>query len=439
MEELALAKKDKKIYKLLTLGTFLIEFVYGVYTTVWSVLLPYMMNYYHVSVAEIGASTSLFGVGGILGVLTLMYLLDRFSKPKALCIIVVVFVISMFMHSIAPEFIILPIAFCLAGASTMAIDTINAAIIVDIYGDESKTYVNILQGMFAIGCILGPVFAQFIIGIGLGWNVTYLCFVYAMMAALALYALVVFINKGTVKRLKKASHETKTGNELSIRQFIKRKEVILTVCAVFLASGSQGLSQGWMVKYLKEDLLTTAVISTIAATIFYVGLAISRFSSPVLYKKFEPLKLLAVLLGIGGLIVFGTYISENPYLIIIGSLFFGFAVGTAIPGLVANLCSFFPGQSGRASSFIFIGMGIAGVFFSFFTAAIITWFGLKTCIVLSSFFILGTVPFIVMLMRINNARGKVEIEGALEKAEEVEEEAEEALKENTEAIKSSTN
>jgi len=405
--------KDKRTYTILTISIFLIEFLYGVAGTVWSVLLPYLMSYYNKSVTDIGAATSLFGIGSIISVLLLMYVLDKFTKPRVLCLIVVFFLAATLLQGLAPAFMILPIAYFMFGSSAMAMDTVNAAIIVDIYGNKSKTYVNLLHGMFGLGSISGPLYAQFIIGNGLQWNMAYIFASFAIGLILLLLAIVVITNKGAINRLRIASSAKKTGKELTIKQFFARKEVVFSIIAIFFLMGAQNLANGWIVKYMKENLMASAMISTLTITFFFVGVTLSRFTAPLLYKKIDSLKLLLILLSVGSIIIFAAYMSDNVYLIAIGSLFGGYGLGTATPVVIANLCAVFPGQSGRAASFAFIGMGISAVVFSFLGAAIISTFGMKTAIVLAPVLMLTSAPFINNLIKLNRKREKEEMDFAI--------------------------
>jgi len=392
-----LLKKDKKIYKLLTISIFFIEFIYAMAGTVWGVILPHIMIHYNKTFTDIGAATSLFGVGSILSVLLLMFVLDKYKKLKVLCFILVVLIAGILIEGLAPPFYLLPISYFIFGSAGMALDTVNSAIIVDIYGDKSKTYINILQGMFGLGSIMGPLYAQFVISNGFQWNMPDIFSSIAVAVLFVIYTGIVIVNKGSINRLHHSSVLEKTGNELTIKQFISRKEVIVTICAVFLITGAQSLSNTWLVKYVKENLQAPAELATIAIMLYFMGITLSRFTTPLLYKKIEPLKLLMILITIGGATMFAVYMTDNPYIIPVGTFLGGLGIGTAIPVIISNLCSVFPGQSGRASSFAFLGMGISSVAFSFIGAAIITAFGLKVGIILASVLMLCSIPLFVKL------------------------------------------
>lgn len=413
---LDLAQKDKRLYKILTAAIFTVEFIYAMAGTVWSVLLPYLMNYYNKSVTDIGAATSCYGMGSILAVLSLMYLLDRFKKPKVLSLILVVFFIGILIQGLAPEFYLMPVAYFIFGSAGLSIDTVNSAIIVDIYGEKSKTYINILQGMFGLGSILGPLYAQFIISSGLQWNMTYIFSAIAIAVIFVVYTILILTNKDAISRLHHSSIPEKTGSELTMKQFISRKEVLVTIGAIFLVMGTQNLTTGWLVKYMKEGLLAPEMISTLAITLYFIGVTSARFTTPLLYKKIEPLKLLVILMALGSITLFSVHMTNNPYIIPIGTFIGGLGLGTATPVIVANLCAVFPAQSGRASSFAFLGMGIAGVIFSFVGAAIISTFGLKAGVVLATILMMAAVPFILKLISFNKkaAKDNKELECACE-------------------------
>jgi len=418
--------KDKGLYKILTIAIFTIEFIYAMAGTVWSVILPYLMIHYNKSVADIGAATSCYGLGSILAVLSLMYLLDRFKKPKVLCIILVVFFAGILLQGLAPEFYLLPVAYFIFGSAGMSMDTVNAAIIVDMYGEKSKTYVNILQGMFGLGSILGPLYAQFIIGSGLQWNMTYLFSSIAIAVLFVIYTILIFTHRDAIDKLHHSSIPEKTGRELTIRQFVSRKEVLVTIAAVFLIMGAQNLSTGWLVKYMKENLQASAFISTLSVTMYFIGVTSARFLTPLLYKKIEPLKLLILLMTGGSIVLFSVYMSNNAAIMPLGTFFGGLGLGTATPVIVANLCAVFPGQSGRASSFAFLGMGFSGVAFSFLGAAIITAFGLKAGVTMASVLMMASVPFLVKLHGFN-AKSKTDEETVLCECENFESEVHEPI------------
>lgn len=410
-------KNHNKAFKVLTLSVFVVEFIYAMAGTVWSVLLPHLMNYYGKTVTDIGNATSMFGVGSIVGVLALMVILDKFKKPKVLSIIIALFFVAIFLQGIAPDFSILPIAYFTFGMAGMALDTVNAAIIVDIYEEKSKTYVSLLHGIFSIGSILGPLYAQFLLKSGFAWNVPYLISSIMIAIIFVVYIGIIIKNKKAITALHHSTQKELTGDELSIKQFFSKGVVIFSIIAIFFIMGSQNLSTGWIVKYLKENLHETGDITMFAPTMFFIGMAVARFSAPIIYKKIAPLKMLTLFLAIASIVSLGAYISDNVYLIIASMFVFGFGLGTSTPAVITNLCAAFPGQSGRASSFAFIGMGIGGVIYSLLGAAIITNFGMKVDLIVSSLLLLSSSPVIYLLYKLNLKREKEEKEAEVKAIE----------------------
>lgn len=392
--------KDKKTYTLLTISVFIIEFIYGTACTVWGVILPSLMSQYDKTVSDIGAAQSKFGIGAIIAVLILMYILDKFKKPRVLSLVLVIFFFGIFIQGLAPEFAILPIAYLLFGMAGMAIDTIHSAVIVDIYGKKSGLYINILHGMFGLGCILGPIYAQLLLSAGFGWNASYLYCSYAVAVMCVLFSVLVFKNKGAVNRLQ-AKTVKASGKQLTVKQFLARKEVIITIVAIFITKGSYITAASWFVKYMQQSLNAAAYLSTAALTLYYAGMAVSRFTAPLFYKKIAPLKMLVILLGLGGIVLIVSVLLNNAYVMLIGTFFAGYGFGTAVPVLVANLCSLFPGQSGRASSFVFIGMSISSTSFSIISASIIAALGLNAGVISAGLFLIIPIPFIVYLVILN--------------------------------------
>ena len=399
--ESVLSAKNKKSILLLTIIVFLLEFIYGISNALYIVLTPHMISFYNSSYTEMASLNSLWGIGSITSILILMVVLDKHSKPRVLFLIVIAFLISLLMQGIAPPFIYLQITNILWGASSLALDAVNAATLVDIYGSKSKVYVNILQGTYAVGCILGPVCAQLVLNIGFQWNIAYMFFAYSIIAIIPIFMFILFRNKEFIKNLNKANELKIHEKEISIKQFTGHKQVQLAMIIIFLVNGAQAISQSWIVQYMSADLHSPENISAAVSSIYFIGLALSRFLSPIFYKKHDSIKILAIVMFIGGIATFFAYMNEYEYVIAAGSFFFGIAMGNASPLLISHLCSVFPGQSGRATTFLYIGMGISSILFAFIGGEFITLFGLKLGISLSILLIVIAVIPTIKLSKIN--------------------------------------
>ncbi|GEM_PF-1211632 len=401
--------KTKKAFKLLTAGVFAIEYIYGLSVTVWGILIANLMLYYNKTYTDVGFATSFNGLGSILGVLLLMTFLDRFKKPKVLIAGTFLFLICVLGQGIAPAFAILPIIYFFKGIASLSLDTVNSSVIVDMYGSRSKVYVNILHGFYGAGSISGPIFATIIMSNGYQWNYTYLLISVIIVVVLIYYITVMIKFKPEINKISTPLKKIETADKLTVAQFLKRKEVYFSILSIFLCLGSMTMTTTWTLKYMTEVLGTTVFLGTIATTMFFIGLTASRFLTPLLYKKIQPLTVLffASLIASASLAV--AHFSGNAYLIPFGTFMVGAGAGLGTPIIVSNICSLFPGQSGRASSFAMFGMGLATFVFSYLGAYINTTFGIGTGVKTPIVLLLLVLPCIYVLIRSNKKRASAAV------------------------------
>lgn len=405
MESISLERYRKSALPL-TLLIFFIELTYGISSTAYIVLMPNMIAFYNTTFTDMGSLNACWGLGSIISVLLLMVILDKLSKPKVLLFILVAFLFSMFIQGIAPPFSYMPAANIIWGASNLAMDTVNASILADIYQEKSNTYINILQGIFAFGCILGPFITQLILSLGYQWNIVYMLFTILIIATIPIFVLILYRNKNFIKGLKSSNEDMRNGKEISIKEFVLHKEVQLAMIVIVFLIGAQSITQTWIVQYMSEDLHSQQIISASVSALFFAGLAISRFSSSILFKHGNPIKALSLVLFFGGILTFCAYLCINEYILAAGSLCLGLSIGNANPLMISHLCSIFPNQSGRATSFIFIGIGTGVVVFAYIGATVVTLLGLRYGIALAALLItIASIP-VFRLFKNNSAKKK---------------------------------
>ena len=400
MEEVSQGK-TKRAFKLLTAGVFALEYIYGLSVTVWGVLIASLMTYYDKTYTDVGFATSFNGLGSILGVLLLMTFLDRFKKPKVLIAACLLFLLCVMGQGIAPPFAILPFVYFLKGVAALSLDTVNSSVIVDMYKDRSKVYVNILHGFYGAGSISGPIFATLIMTNGYQWNHTYILISAIIILVIVYYVTVMIKYKSEITKVSAPVKKEDSGEKLSVREFLKRKEVYLSIFTIFLCSGAWNMTTSWTQKFMIEVLGSTVYLGTIAVTLFYIGLTTSRFLVPILYKKMKPLSVLFLMLIVSIVSLIIAHFSGNIYMIPFGTFMAGAGMGLATPIVVSNICSLFPGQSGRASSFAMFGMGFSTFVFSYLGAYINTVFGIQAGVRSPIVFLSLALPCIYFLIRSN--------------------------------------
>lgn len=236
---------------------------------------------------------------------------------------------------------IIPLLYIVTGASFafIKVSVYSTVGLITKSQKEHTSFMNILEGVFQIGSLVGPIIFSFMIGFS-KWTDTY--WVIAILTSLAL--LLMFftnLNESSIK-----SNVEKT-NILSMLKLLKKSAVWLFVICAFLYVMIEQSLNTWLPTFNKEIFnLTEAQTAGLLA--FYPGsIALSRLLAGYYSKYISWLKSQLILLS-GAFIIIATIlfitsdyhltqstISNNfpPLAIII--LFTGFFIGPIYPTIVS--------------------------------------------------------------------------------------------------------
>ena len=133
--------------------------LYGVSIVMIGTLVPELLQYFEVSLSEIGFLMTIQCFGGILA----LFLGSRFAeKVKKSLIIPIAFGtlgLGLLIVGYSPSFIVLQSAFFITGFFIRITDIFLNAFVGQIHQEKSGIYINRLHMFFSIGAFTGPFYA----------------------------------------------------------------------------------------------------------------------------------------------------------------------------------------------------------------------------------------------------------------------------------------
>jgi fucose permease len=174
--------------------TCLMFFMFAMTTDAVGVIIPQVIAEFRLSQTtagflHYGSMAGIMGAGLFLG-----FLADRFGRKLTVLAGLAIFAVTAFCVPLADQFPALLLLICAAGASIGIFKTGALALVGDLSTSttELTSTMNLVEGFFGVGAIVGPLLVGLLVGQGVSWRWLYviagaLCTVLLLIAAMAQY------------------------------------------------------------------------------------------------------------------------------------------------------------------------------------------------------------------------------------------------------------
>ena len=115
--------------------------------------------------------------------------------------------------------------------------------------------------------------------------------------------------------------------------------------------------------YLQDTLKFAPFFSSLALSVFWVGLILARLTCPRLLRLLDSRHLLLWGNFLGGLILLGGFLINIPIVLMFAVGITGFLTGATMPLLIVLGCGWYPENSGTVSSMLYLSSTFSNMFF----------------------------------------------------------------------------
>ncbi len=249
-------------------------------------------------------------------------LADRVGKKRILLMFLPVFVLGCVLAVLSRSPFVFILAVLLIGTGFSVTECVSAAVVSDIKGGASARTMNVVQSLFSIGAVAGPLVSEFFMLRGTSWRVVFLA---AGLGYLLLYPLLLLSRVPAVK-----TEEVRRGNMLRL---FKTPMLAFMGIAMFLYVGIESGIAFFIDSFFHLEF-SQAGIGAYGIAIFWLCTALSRIAFGQI--RFQPRRV--VLLGfalITGLIVLMYFVTGEAGMLILCAAA-GIACGPVWP-IIASL------------------------------------------------------------------------------------------------------
>lgn len=337
--------------------------VFAVTGTMFSTVLPRIIEDYGLSLSQAGLF-SVFTSLGNLGAMAVTGLMgDRFRKSWIMGIVYMGMGLSLAFIGKMPVFRILLTLMVILGIFGSILNLIVTAFISDLYGDKRAKYINLVHTFFGIGSLLGPIYPMLLGKVGVGWQFSYLGLSGLILISGIMYFCILYFVKEPQSSLG-ALAEKEGIEKVSLYNLMHYKGMAALCFMSFLyMGGHQNTFSVWFQTYLQtEDIgLFSVEFTSVCMTLYWIGMVVSRLFCAILSQKLTPRKII-----MGGSIsgIFAMTVGmllHTPLGWVVSVLWLGMSTGAIYPMTFAISCEWFPKCSARVSSLVGIFTSTGGM------------------------------------------------------------------------------
>jgi MFS transporter, FHS family, glucose/mannose:H+ symporter len=326
-------------------------FFIGLISIMFAPLLPLIIEGYGITP---GIAGSLFPVrfagifaGGILGGI----LSDRYGRKAVIIAGSLIQMLGFLLLVSSATWTYGLLAFGAAGFGTGLTNTTLNALVADANSDRKGSALNKLHGIYAAGCLIGPLIAGTLSSIGYGWKPIF----YASSFIWLLYAIIsVFISYPRTEMLKKSRFS------FTFRKLDLDPILLLLFFVSFIYNGSATGLVGWINTYMK-DLEFSLLFGSGMVSVFYAGLMLGRFLCGRLSEKIGYVRIITIC-AVGSLIFYpAALFTLSAWSIVPGVFFTGLFMSGLHPTGLAYASTRYPEKAGSVTALLASAMSLGAM------------------------------------------------------------------------------
>ena len=323
--------------------------LYGVSIVMIGTLVPELLQYFEVSLSEIGFLMTIQCFGGILA----LFLGSRFAEKvkKSLIIPIAFGALGLGLLTVgnSPSFIVLQSAFFITGFFIRITDIFLNAFVGQMHQEESGIYLNRLHMFFSIGAFTGPFYSGMLIKLDFHWQQIY-SIIGILFVVSALLGYWFILPMGRIQQTQKPQNRI----PLNFLEIIQDPKIWILGVTLLFYSFHQLSVTVWLPYYMEDSLGASKETANLAISLFWFGIILGRLFVSIIVKNQDPARLLSFGAFVGAVLLVGGIYSRDILLTTSAYFLVGLLTGAVIP-LAFTICyKIFPEVFALATTFLSI-------------------------------------------------------------------------------------
>lgn len=271
--------------------TFLMFMMFAMTTDSVGVIIPEVIRAFHLSMTAAGAFHYANMSAIAIAAITLGFLADLLGRKTTIIVGLVLFALNSYLFAVANSYLLFVLLLVVSGAAIGIFKTGALALIGDISRSttEHTSTMNLVEGFFGIGAIIGPAIVARLLLVGFSWKWLYviagtICIFLILTASLVRYPKTVRTSQEPMD-LARTFHLMKNPYAMgfSLACFL----YVTVECAIYV----------WLPTYLTEYRPSSAFMAAYVVSIFFILRAAGRFLGAWILQRWMWTTVLVVFSG----------------------------------------------------------------------------------------------------------------------------------------------
>jgi fucose permease len=284
------AADDRRNLVVVKTLTYLMFAMFAMTTDSVGIIIPEVIRTFQLSLTAAGTFQYATMAGIAFAGLLLGHLADRFGRRRTIVAGLTLFATACFLFAVGEAFLFFAVLMGLSGVAIGVFKTGALALIGDISTSTAQhtSIMNMAEGFFGVGAIIGPAILAGLLGAGLSWKWLYVI-AGAMCVSLIVLALIV-----QYPETRKPSEPSAV---VGTRDAIRNPYVLAFSAGAFLYVGVEAAIYVWMPTLLTDYSGTGTVFAAYSISIFFLLRAAGRFLGAWMLTRIPWQAVLAVSTG----------------------------------------------------------------------------------------------------------------------------------------------
>ncbi len=271
--------------------TFFMFTMFAMTTDSVGVIIPEVIRAFHLSMTSAGAFHYANMAAIAIAAISLGFLADLMGRKKTIIFGLVLFALNSYLFSIANSYSVFILLLVVSGAAIGIFKTGALALIGDISHStmEHTSTMNLVEGFFGIGAIIGPAIVAHLLLVGISWKWLY-------VIAGTICVLLIF-TASIVKYPRTRKTRTESTSLSRTLHLVKNPYALGFSLACFLYVAVECAIYVWLPTYLKDNKPSSLFMATYVVSIFFILRAGGRFLGAWVLNRWTWTRVLAVFTG----------------------------------------------------------------------------------------------------------------------------------------------
>ncbi len=328
--------------KILTATIFACVFMgtFSISVNMYGTIMPQLVDYFDISLLQVSTLNIINDSSQAVIMIFMLFVADKLDKGKLLTLSSLCYGITLFLVGNVPSyFLLLALRVCM-GVFGGLVNNLTTVYVSDLYGDGRSKYIAILHTLFAVGSLIGPIFAAFSIE-AFNWQFSYLFLGITITATSIIFFIITRVSGAPVPA---TGINSKQKIQIPYKEIFTNKNVHALCIGNFLLA-STTFFMLWLPTYLGlyDSNFYTVEITTIILTATSFGMIISRtflgILSPKYFSAGSYLKWASLLTAI---LLTGMLLIQGYIIWLVGIFIFGVISGATFTANIILACKEYP-------------------------------------------------------------------------------------------------